>query len=501
MLTTWKALEKWKPERKDVVGPSTKHEQFLQHLSQYFSGTMSAEYVAPLEKPSELVPAWDMNEGAEHKWLSKIFRSVEKLKDQSVPGEYYDLFYLCTPMQLCLKEYHDSSKGSPYQDHIGCTFGLDLLAESYRSFVWIDITIDGGIFYAPSSLATTENCRVRALTFAFEVKKTIAAVLKLASMSCQCNGTIGAALAHLVDSLEAYSTQRRFDLFHQAPWIAGAHMLHTYHNAFYIGIALCNHRNLVGSILHTYNILLKFSDLKNIPLLDKLCTIFRQSVFMGVAPNRNFQSCFLRFIGGRLNIKNRAENCDKGGSKGKGYSLVQGKEGPMKDGLRSEPNRDRFDASKFSLFHRLFSNDYHVEDQVWAQVLGVPCGANMTTKQETELNEALKYRTMKGHPMCKLEAAIMSEFEGDFPIGRVNFFAIYTACAEIFLRVNQKIHEYKSGDAIECLCLVVELMESADHYQENLHEPWREKWLLLEWKEAIEELREKPLEEFLWKNF
>lgn len=97
------------------------------------------------------------------------------------------------------------------------------------------------------------------------------------------------------------------DFFHLAPWIAGTHMLKNLTTASDYGLMAWHHNYYVGTILHLYNSMIALGALKpdQVPLMEALCAMFEDSVFLGTRPQRNFSSCFKIWMGSRLTLNRK----------------------------------------------------------------------------------------------------------------------------------------------------------------------------------------------------
>jgi hypothetical protein len=103
-----------------------------------------------------------------------------------------------------------------------------------------------------------------------------------------------------VEYLERYTKEVWFDLYYQSPWTAGSHMVEILHASIDTGVRLFHSRGTVAAVLHVYNALRQLKSIDQISLLDELCEVFRDEIFLGSLPKENFNSCFRRFLGGSL---------------------------------------------------------------------------------------------------------------------------------------------------------------------------------------------------------
>ena len=72
--------------------------------------------------------------------------------------------------------------------------------------------------------------------------------------------------------------------------------------ALEVGIHICRSRAMFGAVLHTYNLVRRIAPLSSraIQLLERLCDLFIDKVFLGSRPKRNFKNILFRFQGAGL---------------------------------------------------------------------------------------------------------------------------------------------------------------------------------------------------------
>ena len=155
----------------------------------------------------------------------------------------------------------------------------------------------------PSS-PPAENCRVKFLRFVLEFHDSLRAAVRhkmmheAAKTSGECfDGTINKCLETL-EKLKKLQEAKQWDLYQQAPMTAGMHMSWLREFANEKAHGLINEKGLVGALLHCYNALVTFNKIEKIPLLEHLCNIFVNHVFLGSRSNLNVCSVFRRFLGG-----------------------------------------------------------------------------------------------------------------------------------------------------------------------------------------------------------
>ena len=376
-----------------------------------------------------------------------------------------------------------------------CTFGLRMLLDAYKTFM-----------LASQETSTPPSCRLQALKLAQEALPSIGAVLADASMPCRCYQTLAFHLGNLELDLKAFFQEKCFDLYFQSPWVSGSHVLEMHETLFYYGLRLFSYRHYVGSVVHVYHVLRELTGFRPVPLLEQLRNTFKDVLFPGGRPVRNFKACCLRYMGGRLRFKSDASD-HKSGSHHMAIPAHTAK-ASAGFGLRKEANDSRFAYCKISLFYHIKERGYHVNESLWSRtraladrgVLGRDDKSHRCmheyTRQEPALNSC-------PHQFSSLQSAVLTDFAGSFPIARVNFFKVYMSCVQIISIISDKTHGGEESGR-NCLCFLDVMLEAADRYKANEHraQPFGCKELVNTCKEAmIFVLDEMSAEDFLWKTF
>jgi hypothetical protein len=106
-----------------------------------------------------------------------------------------------------------------------------------------------------------------------------------------------AEMRNLVDMLDTFRATPRFDMYNQSPWAAGPTMSAIISNAQALGLSNLVRKGLFGSFLHMYNMLQQMGAIEKVEVLEDLCKLFTQEVFVGQRPKSNFASILSRFKG------------------------------------------------------------------------------------------------------------------------------------------------------------------------------------------------------------
>ena len=163
--------------------------------------------------------------------------------------------------------------------------------------------------YSNETTPKTVNCRVQMLKFAKDVKNTLTNFRTLRPLihdKCQCtyfctSRRLSSNIWALELDLMILTKQKIFDLYYQAPWVAGSQMLETLSRATDLGVDSCNKNQIVWAILHLYNLLRQCGVLdEETSLLKHLCSGIRKQVFRGDPPQRDFWTRYKVCNDGRL---------------------------------------------------------------------------------------------------------------------------------------------------------------------------------------------------------
>ena len=380
-----------------------------------------------------------------------------------------------------------------------CSYGLQLLLDSYK-----------GYLFTLKPPVVTSSCRLQALKFAQEVISSVQAALDDSTMPCRCPGTLASHLESLHRDLKAFLHTKLFDFYFQSPWVCGAHVLEMLDALFYYGLRLFSYRNIVGSVVHMYNVLRQFTDTESIPLLDGLSTTFSEIVFPGGRPFRNFKASYMRYMGGRLRFHS-SSSTHRSGCHSMAIPAHAAKT-TAGFGTREEAIKDpRFDYRKISLLYHIKDTGYHPDLETWKRVLNLGnSGAESrfpkvihshSCSHHLEQDPSLSSHR---HRLHSLRRAIFSvDFSGPFPIAKIDLFKVYLSCARIVSTISDKFHGEDSRPGQYCLCSVEALLMAADQSKDNEHklQPLGCKELVEVCRGAlVDVLKGEILEQYFWKH-
>ncbi|KAL8788865.1 MAG: hypothetical protein Q9195_007079 [Heterodermia aff. obscurata] len=382
-----------------------------------------------------------------------------------------------------------------------CCYGLQLLLESYKTCLFVPEKV-----YSPS------KCRLQTLRFAQEAISSTQAVLDHPTLPCRCHGTLAYHLENLETDLKAFIHSKMFDFYFQAPWTCGCHALDMLDAMSYYGLRLFNYRNYVGAVLHIYNVLRTLTSFGPIPLLDGLSDTFGDALFPGGRPCRHYKACWVRHMGGRLRFKSHTSDHRSGC-----YALVipaHTAKATAGFGSQEGIKDPRFEFRKISVLHGLREGGYHIDGTFWKRI---------NTLNSDDANQKHAYsRAEKPSAGCShigqdsrlsgshhqhrlryLQKALHKEFNGTFPIARINLFKVYLDCVSVVSRISDQWHGDQVRPGKNCLCFVDTLLLAADRCKDHevrLH-PLGCKELVHICQEAMEEaLSVLEVDQYFWKN-
>ena len=95
-----------------------------------------------------------------------------------------------------------------------------------------------------------------------------------------------------------------------------------------------------------------------------------------------------------------------------------------------------------------------------------------------------------------------NEFNGPFPIAKLNLFQVYLACVRIVSVISDRWHGDQVRSGQNCLCFMDTLLPAADRYLDNDHRQWRmgcTQELVGICRDALKDaLGGRAIDEFLW---
>ena len=303
-------------------------------------------------------------------------------------------------------------------------FGFDLHLETGSSFFWKD-----------DYNATGTNGRLRVLQLANEMYKSMLLSLRLVNMDMSNHENTQVRLEDRVTEalwfVHGFLKQKRFDSYYQLPWTFGKHMLCLLTVAARAGEALVNARGLVSAMFHAYNMARQVcpEQTRDLPLLETLCGIFGEQVFMGKGrPKEDFWTNAGRSAGGNLIPHSRGRREEKRHIDFSA-SLTKGAEDLL-----------RIKVGDVSLFHYLTlrkNASLSPDATFWVRVFS-DGGSKTPSKAQALATE----RRIASRPFSEalehVKTAMAREFEGDTPVALFSYFTLYNFAVVMWTTLAEK---------------------------------------------------------------
>lgn len=361
----------------------------------------------------------------------KAIREIEMIKDAAVQSEqlaavlqsFFD-FEDTESVEISdtFGEYH-----SPVYTNIcppELTFGVELLLTSFRAFSWPDIKQK-----KPNKTSACSLPKVFSQTIRTEIRDTLAALfsddpksgLSRASICADFLRTFDTTLERFLDEDESFE-KGQLDLYHMTPWIAGGHVLTMLNRAFTEGIIITHGLPHVRLVLHLYHALRKSPstvvDMPRIELFDGLCEAFKATLFGGQLPEKDFENFFRK---------------------------VETDHPPLSP---HEAHDQAVRTSQaLSLVRRYYGDKHVLNGFFWAHAVEDPPITAPSNEQLVEL--MTKVGTVHFDTCLEtLKESVRKEFEGSFPIMRLNLFAVFRLCQKLLRRYAKECGQKSVVDGI-----------------------------------------------------
>jgi hypothetical protein len=355
-------------------------------------------------------------------------------------------------------------------------------------------------------LGLVAKCRITALQLAQRISSQASKVLQDENcFPCRCSQTLGFHLDGLVTELQRYASHKCWDLVSQAPWVAGNHILEMLWMATYYGRYLLKYRHYMGSVLHCYNALTELGGLAKISVLDKLCHVYRETLFPGGSlPKVNFHACWARYVGARLrfpknhNGKNTHDNwC---------LSIpTHAQRAAAGVGLPSHCQKDPSSCLIFAVKRQR----YHISDrqrdemeEIYAKELLRKSNNKKNNSSKKTIVEDLSELPPEEAELHKLlppllataRALLSSPSRDSLPEARIDLYTVFEKCVKVIGIMSNKMHKDVADRLLGheyCICFATSLLEAADRVVKGRRfgklETWKlhERKMLDDMKEAI----------------
>jgi len=298
---------------------------------------------------------------------------------------------------------------------IHLVFGMEMLLSTYKAFL------------RPDGAPNRRNCRIIALQFANEVHANILAAVSAVDTIDNCREVMldvqRSILQQRAESLKEYVCEQRFDLYYQAPWTAGCHIVEILDVAFSDGLRLCCELGYVCAVLHLYNALRQLDPpINKILLLEQLCQVLLDPLFIGALPKENFSSHFRRAMGQRIKKKGDSNKEASGLSRATATSTR-----PVT-------------PSKLSVFYELHGSYYQTTADFWVRIFIDPTIQRPTQAQIREVLDLVHSKPFNV-PLDRIKARALPEFNSEIPVMRINFFRIFRFCLQLLQDLGDTIEQ------------------------------------------------------------
>ncbi len=283
---------------------------------------------------------------------------------------------------------------------------------------------------------------------------------------------------------------------------------------------------MLGSVLHTYNLVRQIAPLSSRPiqLLEHLCDLFVDNIFLGSRPKRNFKNVLFRFQGAGLAKETKRSNNKKGktGRKERNAKPQLGAPETIRDNpldAAGHFENERLKAYDLSLFH-LFRNldpPFLGNPEFWMRVFTNRRVKTATTQQTLVIEERIR-EAPYAIALDRIKDVTITEFTGPFPVAKINFFKIYDLATEVLKEIARRYQQsmprqmeaYQTlelvqpppADAAAGYSFIVVLMLDIDKKMETPGNEAQEEHggVKLVWDALEKVLEGKSEEDFLWKH-
>lgn len=312
---------------------------------------------------------------------------------------------------------------------------IQIILDSCKIFAWKD------------DKPNPANCRLQALRMAQELQYW---VKQVQAVDSEQSLTTGSHHRAYTDELRGWVndvlTGKHFDLLGQSPVIAGRQSANLLDWAFFGGCRQLNQKSLFGTVLHLYKVShIAHGSIENtrIPVLESLCDMFKQAIFLGDFPTCEFGARYLRFA----NTSYDKETGPRGGG---------GPRPPTRPNKRTashirvlagmlEPRavqaQGRIDPEQLSSWAYLRKRDHHSDGSFWARQEAFK--PDKKTGAASKVNERRIGRIMATEPLpnisAKMEQSLLGEFNQGHQVLRVNFFHVYVLAVRTLEEFGQRI--------------------------------------------------------------
>lgn len=400
------------------------------------------------QKPPELIFPDPRDDESEVEAMTHLLESIISGPDLESPDSTQDwIEMLAFPAADYFRKVVCADVMPAFELELSAAFGLYLMLESFRSFLWpgpgkrliqdpaggltfegqdqrsqtFSLPAAGRVMRGNDLIPTSKqpNGRIMALKFASEVVESITRLFSHPAFN-DAQSKLYQHYRLFQRWLDAFRTKKNFNLFSQSPAAAGSQITFVASQSARYGLRLCSYGAYVGYVLHVYNVLALFFEDEKIPVLEKICDFFKDSVFLGGRPSQNFQSAFARSIGGRpVQKKSHKRRYEPEGSNAK-WKLELPYRKETSNGAPHttfEIEARRFDGEQLSLFQALRENAGEpVTPDNWARIFGKSDHKALSQNEERKVERCLRSTTLSCEPYQHMAQALNADLLSSLPL-------------------------------------------------------------------------------------
>ena len=321
-------------------------------------------------------------------------------------AEDYLQFTLGVPLLWDLKAYLDSD--SPPQTTL--ILGAHMFVESCRSFIWQN----------PVGAPPRTNNRIKVLSFARNSRIALQKFLQNNEDSPRAlplRSDSYDKLRKTVKQLDKFTSGKVFDLYSQSPWVTGSYMATIAARNMMLGLGLMGAQGYVSDLLHLYNMLQKLRvPCPKIPLLEHLCDVLGPMVFphMQGRPTKDFDNMARLAKHEPILRKNRKWTSD-----------VQAK-------MYDDPKNNYSNLSDFA--SETLVRQCWFDRRLLAKILD----ERLLAKKHDIIPNMIA-RFTPSDVVLRVRDHIMPEFNGTFPLAKVNYFAVMDLVLDFYKEVASQL--------------------------------------------------------------
>lgn len=387
-------------------GPIFDYENALNALKRCDEATH--ETTKSTSKPDKV---WDRSDMISNV-IPKIFQDMQRASGrQRAINAVEDIMFFVEPRDGSCEPFYQAAsefvKGEATTAPGPLVLGLDLFLSASKAFFWPN----GGEL-------NKDNCRLKALRLAMDMKasaKKVADIFQKLPICLSGERQWFEMVSYFTNGIDTYIRERVFDDYHSAPWTAGCHMAEMLYQSQYLGNLLLQHQTVIPSTLHLYNALRQSPvNLHRIRIMDELCEMFLDSVFLGKLPTNNFLTWYRYCI---YNAKlAKTSNWPHYGNSGLSID-------------HSKKPRTLWVTSGFKWQH---GNNHTPHVEFVGPLYGVPPPPNVPTPAAlmTELSD-MYYDIDDIEHIQLAKEAVLKDFEGPRAVMAVDYFSLFRFCADI----------------------------------------------------------------------